>query len=66
MIILKDNDDERLFMKEGFVQSGLYEIVGKVENGDEMLQLFGNHVPSNGTMLSDLDMPGQTRLSRFC
>ena len=60
MIIVEDNDDERLFMKEGFLQSGLYEIVGEAENGDEMLELLSqSSFPLPDIILSDLNMPGK-------
>ena len=60
MLIVEDNEDERLFMKEGFTQTGLYEIVGEAENGNHMLELFmqpGFSLPQ--LVLSDLNMPGK-------
>jgi len=36
MLIVEDNEDERFFMKEGFIQSGLFEIVGEAEDGNEL------------------------------
>jgi CheY-like chemotaxis protein len=60
MLIVEDNEDERLFMKEGFIQSGLYEIVGEAENGDEMLELLNeSSFPIPEVILSDLNMPGR-------
>src|SRR4051794_6188616 len=58
ILIVEDNDDERLFMKEGFTHSGLYEIVGEAENGSQMLELF--KTPSFSypeLVVSDLNMP---------
>jgi len=60
MLIVEDNEDERLFMKEGFTQTGLYEVVGEAENGNHMLELFmqpGFSLPQ--LVLSDLNMPGK-------
>lgn len=60
MLIVEDNEDERLFIKEGFIQSGLYEIVGEAENGDDMLSLLktsSSFLPD--VILSDLNMPGR-------
>jgi len=60
MLIVEDNEDERLLMKEGFTQTGLYEIVGEAENGNHMLELFmqpGFSLPQ--LVLSDLNMPGK-------
>jgi len=60
MVIVEDNEDERLFMKEGFIQSGLYEIVGEAQNGNEMLELFNQpHFSLPQLVLSDLNMPGR-------
>jgi CheY-like chemotaxis protein len=60
MLIVEDNEDERLFMKEGFLGSGLYEIVGEAENGNEMLELLrGSSIPFPDVILSDLNMPGK-------
>jgi CheY-like chemotaxis protein len=60
MLLVEDNEDERLFMKEGFLQSGLYEIIGEAENGDEMLALLGQpSFPKPDVILSDLNMPGR-------
>jgi CheY-like chemotaxis protein len=60
MLIVEDNEDERCFMKEGFTQTGLYEVVGEAENGNHMLELFmqpGFSLPQ--LVLSDLNMPGK-------
>lgn len=58
MLIVEDNEDERLFMKEGFIQTGLYEITGEAENGNEMLELLNNSSQPD-VILSDLNMPGR-------
>jgi CheY-like chemotaxis protein len=60
MLIVEDNEDERLFMKEGFIQTGLYEVIGEAENGNEMLKLFREPMfPLPEVILSDLNMPGR-------
>ena len=60
MLIVEDNEDERLFMKAGFLQTGLYEIVGEAENGNEMLELLAKPTfPAPEVILSDLNMPGR-------
>ena len=58
MLIVEDNEDEHLFMKEGFIQTGLYEITGEAENGNEMLELLNNSSMPD-VILSDLNMPGR-------
>jgi CheY-like chemotaxis protein len=60
MLIVEDNEDERLFIKEGFLQSNLYEIVGEAEDGDEMLKLLQDlSFPRPDLILSDLNMLGR-------
>lgn len=60
MLIVEDNEDERLFLKEGLLRTGLYEIVGEARNGNEMLELFQDgSFPSPDVILSDLNMPGK-------
>ena len=60
VLIVEDNEDERLFMKTGFLQTGLYEIVGEAENGNEMLELLAKPTfPTPEVILSDLNMPGR-------
>jgi CheY-like chemotaxis protein len=60
MMIVEDNEDERLFLKEGFIQSGLYEITGEAGNGDEMMELLRTSSPDlPDVILSDLNMPGR-------
>jgi CheY-like chemotaxis protein len=47
-------------MKEGFLQSQLYDIVGEAQNGNEMLELFKVPTfPTPDVILSDLNMPGK-------
>lgn len=57
-LIVEDNEDERLFIREGFIQSGLYEIVGEAENGNELMELLNKSIHSD-LILSDLNMPGR-------
>jgi len=60
VLLVEDNEDERLFMKEGFLATGLYEIIAEASNGDEMLELFEQpdfSLPE--LVLSDLNMPGK-------
>jgi CheY-like chemotaxis protein len=60
MLIVEDNEDERIFMKQGFIASGHYEIVGEAENGDEMLELLNKpSFPKPEVIFSDLSMPGR-------
>lgn len=59
ILLVEDNEDERIFMKEGFISSGLYEVVAEAANGNELLKLI--HDPSGvrpQLVVSDLNMPG--------
>ncbi|HYH16071.1 MAG TPA: response regulator [Flavisolibacter sp.] len=60
MILVEDNEDERMFMKEGFTATGLYDIVAEASNGNEMLALFQKQSLSRPELvISDLNMPGK-------
>jgi CheY-like chemotaxis protein len=58
ILIVEDNEDERLFLKQGFADTGLYKVVGDVADGDEMLELLKrSSLPD--VIFSDLNMPGR-------
>jgi CheY-like chemotaxis protein len=60
IIIVENDDDEQLFMKEGFDAAGLFEIVAQVRNGDTLFDWLDentNALPD--VILSDLNMPGK-------
>ena len=60
IVIVENDEDEQLFMKEGFDTAGLFNIVAQLRNGDELLEWLDGH---KGTLpdvvLSDLNMPGK-------
>ena len=60
IIIVENDEDEQFFMKEGFDDSGLFDIIAQVTNGDHLLEWLKEH-PSNkpDLILSDLNMPGK-------
>jgi len=60
IIIVENDEDEQMFMKEGFDSSGLFFIVAQLKNGDGLIEWLGNHndeLPD--IILSDLNMPGK-------
>lgn len=60
IIIVENDEDERLFMKEGFDAAGGFEIIIQVQNGDMLLEWLSknkNNLPE--VILSDLNMPGK-------
>lgn len=61
IIIVENDEDEQMFMKEGFdATTGLFEIVGQVQNGNALLEwLEKNEDNLPDIILSDLNMPGK-------
>lgn len=60
IVIVENDEDEQLFMKEGFDSAGLFEIVGQVKNGDTLFEwLDENKNALPDVILSDLNMPGK-------
>lgn len=60
LIIVENDEDEQLFMREGFDQSGLFEILIQVRNGDILFQWLDTHQEQlPDLILSDLNMPGK-------
>src|SRR5690242_6427131 len=60
IIIVENDEDERMFMKEGFDAAGMFEVIAQMQNGDslfEWLNKSGNNLPD--VILSDLNMPGK-------
>jgi CheY-like chemotaxis protein len=60
IILVENDEDEQLFMREGFEASGLFDIIAQVKNGDLLLQYLQtnkNNLPD--IILSDLNMPGK-------
>lgn len=60
VLIVEDNEDERMFMIEGFNQEGHYEIVAEAANGVEMLELLNKEkIAKPQVVITDLNMPGK-------
>lgn len=60
IIIVENDEDEQLFMKEGFDTAGLFEVIGIMKNGDSLMEWLDhmeNLLPD--VILSDLNMPGK-------
>ena len=60
IIIVENDEDEQVFMKEGFESHGLFRIVAMLRNGDELAEWLEAH-PAGlpDLILSDLNMPGK-------
>lgn len=60
IIVVENDEDERLFMKESFDSVGLFELITMVASGDELLIWLQNHTDIlPDIILSDLNMPGK-------
>jgi CheY-like chemotaxis protein len=60
LLVIEDNEDERMFIKEGLTSAGLFEVVGEAKNGNEMLELFQQSTFTYPEIvLTDLKMPGK-------
>lgn len=59
IIIVENDEDEQLFMKEGFDDAGLFEIVAQLKNGDALFDWLHKHKILPDVILSDLNMPGK-------
>lgn len=60
IVIVENDEDEQLFMKEGFDATGLFNIVAQVRNGDTLLEWLNEHPQTlPDVVLSDLNMPGK-------
>lgn len=60
IVIVENDEDEQFFMREAFENSGLFDIVAIVKNGDTLLEwLVGNSSSLPDVILSDLNMPGK-------
>jgi CheY-like chemotaxis protein len=60
IIIVENDEDEQLFMKEGFDAADMFEIIAQLKNGDALLEwLNENPLSLPDVVLSDLNMPGK-------
>jgi CheY-like chemotaxis protein len=60
IIIVENDEDERMFMKEGFDAAGNFEIIAQLQNGDILLEWMNEHEKNlPDVILSDLNMPGK-------
>jgi CheY-like chemotaxis protein len=60
IIIVENDEDEQLFMKEGFDSTSLFIVAGQVESGEELFEwLENNRNNLPDVILTDLNMPGK-------
>ncbi|WP_128545314.1 response regulator [Larkinella soli] len=60
IVIAENDEDEQFFMRKGFDETGLFDILAQVRNGDDLLEwLRDNRSTLPDIILSDLNMPGK-------
>lgn len=60
IIIVENDEDEQFFMKEGFDETGLFQILAMLRSGDDLLKWLAEHpIVLPDLILSDLNMPGK-------
>lgn len=61
LVIVENDEDEQMFMKEGLEKAGGFDIIGMAMNGDDFIawvkENAGKALPD--FVLSDLNMPGK-------
>jgi CheY-like chemotaxis protein len=61
LMIAENDEDENLFMVEGFSSTGLFEVVGNALSAEELLdQLNQENHPIPDLIITDQNMPGKT------
>lgn len=60
IITVENDEDEQFFMKEAFDQTGLFDLVAQLSNGNDLQAWFQDNIgPLPDLILSDLNMPGK-------
>lgn len=60
IVLIENDEDERFFMKEAFVNSGLFDVVAEFRNGDPLMEWLKTEPASRpDVILSDLNMHGK-------
>ncbi|RYY86223.1 MAG: response regulator [Chitinophagaceae bacterium] len=59
IILVENDEDEQLFMREGFDKAGGFEILAQVDNGEGLMRWLDEHPSTQPDLvLTDLNMPG--------
>lgn len=59
IVIVEDDEDEQIFMKEGFEKNNLFEVMGLALNGESLIRWFlQKRMLLPDLILSDINMPG--------
>jgi CheY-like chemotaxis protein len=61
LMIAENDEDENLFMVEGFSSTGLYDVIGNALSAEELLELLErDNQPMPDLIITDQNMPGKT------
>ncbi len=60
IVLVENDEDEQMFMREAFEASEHFELIGQARNGDMLFQWMSEHPDAlPEVILSDLNMPGK-------
>ena len=60
IVMVENDEDERMFMREGFEEFGQFTVLDIVEDGNALFEWLENHAGlSPDLILTDLSMPGK-------
>ncbi|MFL5741884.1 MAG: response regulator [Flavisolibacter sp.] len=60
IVFVENDEDEQLFIKEGFEATDMYEVLGQFSSGSELFSYMDNKLSRwPDVILSDLNMPGK-------
>jgi len=62
VLLVENDEDEQLFMKEGFLSTQLYNILAVAGNGEEAVTAIHETTDRPDLIISDLNMPGMNGL----
>ena len=63
VMLVENDEDEQIFMKEGFQSTNLFNILTVASNGDEAFAAINDkQQPLPDLIISDLNMPGKNGL----
>ncbi len=62
IMLVENDEDEQLFMREGFESTNLFNIIAVANNGDEAFTAIHGKKPLPDLIVSDLNMPGKNGL----
>jgi CheY-like chemotaxis protein len=61
-MLVENDEDEQLFMREGFESTNLFNILAVANNGDEAFTAIQENEILPDVIVSDLNMPGKNGL----